>query len=154
MFNAIAIILHLIAINVWVGGMFFLILVLGRAIATLEQPQQLVLWAKVLRYFFFWVWLSVLTLLTTGTGMIIYRFNGFVNAPIYVLAMFFLGILMISVFLLMYFIFYRKFMQSFKNQAVDAAREQLRVLRRLGIINMVLGLCVVVVIGGGPFIPI
>lgn len=32
------------------------------------------------------------------------------------------------------------------------ARDQLRVLRKLGIVNMVLGLCVVVVIGGGPYI--
>lgn len=108
MFNAVVSILHLIAINVWVGGMFFLIMVLGRAIATLEQPQQLALWAKTLRYFFFWVWLAVLTLLSTGVGMIVYRFNGFMNAPVYVLVMVCLGVLMILVFLLMYFYFLPK----------------------------------------------
>ena len=151
MFNAIAIILHLLAINVWVGGMFFLIVVLGRAITTLEQPQQLALWVTILKYFFFWVWLAVLTLLGSGISMLVYRFHDFINAPIYVLVMACLGVLMILVFLLMYFMIYPKFKQACHNHAMDTALVQLRVLRILGFVNMLLGLCVVVVIGGGPY---
>jgi uncharacterized membrane protein len=153
MFNAIAIILHLIAIDVWVGGMFFLVMVLGRAISTLEQAQQLTVWAMVLKYFFFWVWLAVLTLLSTGFGMLVYRFHDFVNAPAYVFWMACLGVLMVLVFLLMYFVFYQKFKHSIQDQSVEMARDHLRVIRILGFINMMLGLCVVIVIAGGPYIP-
>ena len=152
MFNAIAIILHLIAINVWVGGMFFLVMVLGRAISTLEQAQQLAVWDRVLKSFFFWVWLAVLTLLSSGIGMLVYRFHDFINAPAYVLVMACLGVLMMLVFLLMYFIFYQKFKRSIQNQAVELAIDHLRVIRILGFVNMVLGLCVVIAIGGGPYI--
>ena len=152
MFNAIAIILHLIAINVWVGGMFFLVIVLGRAISTLEQAQQLAVWARVLKSFFFWVWLAVLTLLSSGIGMLVYRFHDFVNAPTYVLVMACLGVLMMLVFLLMYFIFYQKFKRSIQNKELELARDNLRVIRILGFVNLALGLCVVVTIGGGPYI--
>ena len=151
MFNAITTVLHLLAINVWVGGMFFLIMVLSHAITTLEQPQQLALWAKILKYFFFWVWLAVLTLLSSGISMLVYRFHDFMNAPVYVLVMVCLGVLMILIFLLMYFIVYPKFKRSFQNQAIEMSLDQLRVLRILGFVNMLLGLCVVVVIGGGPY---
>jgi|LGVF01.1.fsa_nt_gb uncharacterized membrane protein len=153
MFNAIAIILHIIAINVWVGGMFFLVMVLGRAISTLEQAQQLTVWAMVLKYFFFWVWLAALTLLSTGFGMLVYRFHDFVNAPAYIFVMAFLGVLMVLVFLLMYFIFYQKFRHAIQDQSVEMARDHLRVIRILGFVNMILGLCVVIAIGGGPYIP-
>jgi len=139
MFNAIAIILHIIAINVWVGGMFFLVMVLGRAISTLEQAQQLTVWAMVLKYFFFWVWLAALTLLSTGFGMLVYRFHDFVNAPAYIFVMASLGVLMGLVFLLMYFIFYQKFRHAIQDQSVEMARDYLRVIRILGFVNMIMG---------------
>ena len=152
MLNAIAIILHLIAINVWVGGMFFLVMVLGPAINTLERAQQLAVWARILKSFFFWVWLAVLTLLSSGIGMLVYRFYDFMNAPAYVLVMACLGVLMIVVFLLIYFIFYQRFKHAIQNQALERAIDHLRVIRILGFINMLLGLCVVIAIGGGPYI--
>ena len=152
MFNAIAIILHLIAINVWVGGMFFLVMVLGRAISTLEQAQQLTVWATILKSFFLWVWLAVLTLLSTGIGMLVYRFHDFMNAPAYVLVMACLGVLMMLIFLLMYFVFYQKFKHAIQDQAVEKASSNLRVMRILGFVSMTLGLCVVIAIGGGPYV--
>ena len=52
MLNAIAIIVHLVAINVWAGGMFFIIMVLGKVVATLEIPEQYSFWQHVLNRFF------------------------------------------------------------------------------------------------------
>ncbi|RDH85947.1 MAG: hypothetical protein DIZ80_00275 [endosymbiont of Galathealinum brachiosum] len=152
MLNAIAIIIHLIAINIWVGGMFFLIVVSGPAISMLDQEQQLAVWVNILKSFFFWVWLAVLTLLSSGIGMLIYRFNDFMNAPVYILVMACLGVLMIVVFLLIYFIFYQKFKRSIQSHAHERAEGHLRVIRILGLINMLLGLCVVIAIAGGPYI--
>ena len=151
LFNALAIILHLVAINIWVGGMFFIIIVLGKVVATMEVPEQHAFWKKILQRFFFWIWLAVFALLGSGAGMILYRFGGIYTAPTYVLVMASFGILMATVFILIYFVFYRKFKIFMQLGDVEASRQQLRIIRRLGIVNMVLGLCVVVIIGGGPY---
>jgi len=151
MFNALAIILHLVAINIWVGGMFFIIVVLGRVVSTLDVPEQHRFWQKLLRRFFAWVWAAVMVLLGTGSAMILYRFNGLGQAPLYVLVMAGLGLLMVTVFLAIYFVFYQRFKQAMQQQDSESSRQQLKIIRWLGIVNMILGLCVVVAIGGGPY---
>ena len=152
MLNAFAIIFHLIAINIWVGGMFFIVMVLGKVVSTLEVPEQQAFWQNILKRFFFWVWLAVVGLLATGIGMIFYRFGGLVNAPVYILLMAGFGIAMAVLFFVIYFVFYRKFLRDVKVGNVAASLHQLRIIRRLGILNMVLGFCVVIVIGGGPYL--
>lgn len=151
MLNALAIILHLVAINIWVGGMFFIIIVLGRAMDSLEIAEQNDLWQTILPRFFSWVWLAAIILLTTGGGMIFYRFGGLSHVPGYILTMASFGLLMVVVFSIIYFVFYQRFKHEMQNGNVDASRHQLRIIRRLGIANMVLGFCVVVVIGSGPY---
>lgn len=150
MLNALAIILHLIAINIWVGGMFFIIMVLGKVVATLEIPEQHTFWLYVLKRFFFWVWLAVIVLLGSGIGMIFYKFGGPASSPVYVLVMASFGIMMAAVFFVIYFVFYRNFQRELRAGNLQAVRHQLRIIRWLGIVNMLLGLCVVIVIGGGP----
>jgi len=152
MLNAFAIILHLIAINIWVGGMFFIIMVLGKVVSTFEVPEQQAFWKNILERFFFWVWSAVIGLLGTGIGMIFYRFDGLANAPLYILVMASFGISMVLLFVVIYFVFYQNFLHDLKAGNVEGSRHQLRVIRHLGIVNMVLGFCVVIVIGGGPYL--
>lgn len=150
MLNAIAIILHLIAINIWVGGMFFIIMVLGKVVSTLEIPEQHTFWLQLLKRFFIWVWLAVIALIGSGMGLIFYKFGGPASSPIYVLIMASFGIMMASLFFIIYFVFYRNFQRELRAGNLKGVRHQLRIIRRLGIVNMLLGLCVVIVIGGGP----
>ena len=152
MLNALAIIFHLVAINIWVGGMFFIIIVLGKVVSTLEEPVQLAFWQHTLKRFFVWVWFAVIGLLGTGIGMILYRFGDLTITPWYILVMASLGISMVCIFMVIYFIFYRKFEREFNAGNIEEGRYQLHMIRRLGIINMVLGFCVVVVIGGSPYL--
>lgn len=150
--NALAIILHLIAINIWVGGMFFIIVVLGKVVSTLEIPEQHTFWLHILERFFIWVWLAVIVLLGSGIGMIFYRYGGPTASPVYVLVMAGFGITMATIFFIIYFLFYRRFQRELRAGNKEGVRQQLRIIRRLSIVNMVLGLCVVIVIGGGPFL--
>jgi len=150
--NALAIILHLIAINIWVGGMFFIIVVLGKVVSTLEIPEQHTFWLHILERFFIWVWLAVIVLLGSGIGMIFYRYGGPTASPVYVLVMASFGITMATIFFIIYFLFYRRFQRELRVGNKEGVRQQLRIIRRLSIVNMVLGLCVVIVIGGGPFL--
>ena len=152
MLNAVAIIFHLIAINIWVGGMFFIIMVLGKVVSTLEVPEQQVLWKNILKRFFFWVWLAVIGLLGTGIGMLFYRYGELTSTPLYILVMACFGISMVMIFFVIYFVFYKKFLRDLKAGDVEGSRHQLHIIRHLGIVNMVLGFCVVIVIGGGPYL--
>lgn len=152
MLNAIALILHLVAINVWVGGTFFAIVILGRAIKNISAAQQLVLWQLVLRRFFNWAWIAVFILLISGTWMVYSIYGGFDTIPVYIMLMGLIALLMISVFIYIYFFPYRQYKLLVQMNDIDSCIRKLAVIRFAGIINMILGLCVVVVIGSGPYL--
>lgn len=82
--------------------------------------------------------------------MIFYKFGGPASSPVYVLVMASFGIMMAMVFFVIYCVFYRNFQRELRAGNLQAVRHQLRIIRWLGIVNMLLGLCVVIVIGGGP----
>jgi len=152
MLNAIALILHLVAINVWVGGTFFAIVILGRAIKYMATAQQLLLWQLVLERFFTWAWVAVFILLTSGTWMVYSIYGGFDTIPVYIMLMGLIALLMISVFIYIYFFPYQQYKLLVQTNDVDSCIQKLAVIRFAGTINMILGLCVVVVIGSGPYI--
>jgi len=152
MLNAIALILHLVAINVWVGGTFFAIVILGRAIKNIAAAQQLLLWQLVLERFFTWAWVAVFILLTSGTWMVYSIYGGFDTIPVYIMLMGLIALLMISVFIYIYFFPYQQYKLLVQTNDVDSCIQKLAAIRFAGTINMILGLCVVVVIGSGPYI--
>jgi uncharacterized membrane protein len=152
MMNAIALILHLIAINVWVGGTFFAIVILGRAIRNVDTSQQLKLWQLIFRRFFAWTWLAVFILLASGTWMVYGVYGGFESIPAYVMLMGLIALLMIVNYLFIYFVPYRQYRQLVQTDDIDSSLQKLTVIRFAGIINMVLGLCIVVIIGSGPYL--
>jgi len=59
--------LHVLAALIWVGGMFFAWMILRpAAVAALEGPARLKLWANVFQRFFVWVWIAVAILPISG----------------------------------------------------------------------------------------
>ena len=91
---AILIALHVLAAVVWVGGMAFAYLVLRPSAGALPTDERLQLWQRVFSRFFPLVWGSIVVLLLSGYGMILFYLGGFAGAPIYVHAMQGLGLLM------------------------------------------------------------
>lgn len=92
--------LHVLAALVWVGGMFFAWMILRpAAVAALEGPARLRLWANVFQRFFVWVWVAVAILPISGIGLLQLRFNGFETAPRYVQVMMGLYLVMTALFL-------------------------------------------------------
>ena len=150
MLHALAIILHLLAINVWVGGTFFSIVILPHAAASLEPAERHAFMRIVFKRFFFWVWLAMIILISTGGAMIYNLFGRIVDAPLYVVLMMGIALLMACVFLLNYFGPYRLYLQSLQQENFSDCQRHLDYIRLLGKINMVLGICVLLVIGGGP----
>ncbi len=100
----IALALHVLAVVIWVGGMFFAYMVLRPVAATvLEPPQRLTLWAGVFGRFFPWVWGTIISILVSGYWMLLVPFGGFANAPIFVHIMNGLGLIMMLIFIHVYF---------------------------------------------------
>lgn len=147
---AIALMLHLLAATVWVGGMFFAYMVLRpMAAATLEAPLRLTLWVRVFTGFFPWVWFAVISLLLTGYPLLFGVFGSMANAPIYVHLMQAVGLIMMAIFGHIFFAPFRRLKRAVSEQDWETGGKQLAQIRRMVGINLILGLMVVVMAGGG-----
>jgi len=147
---AIALMLHLLAATVWVGGMFFAYMVLRpMAAATLEAPLRLTLWVRVFTGFFPWVWFAVISLLLTGYPLLFGVFGTMANTPIYVHLMQAMGLIMMAIFGHVFFAPFRRLKRAVSEQDWETGGKQLAQIRRMVGINLILGLMVVVMAGGG-----
>lgn len=149
--NGIALILHLVAINIWIGGPFFATVILGRAIKNVETHEQLILWQLIFRRFFFWAWVAVGIILVSGAWMIYHIYGGISLLPLHVKLMGGIALTMIFVFLFIYLFPYRQFKGLLEAEDVDGCIRKLAVIRFASVINIILGISIVVVIGGGPY---
>ena len=137
---AVAVSLHILAAIVWIGGMFFAILVLRPAAGPLEPPERLALWHRVFARFFPWVWFSVVILLGTGNWMILVGFGGFIDLPIYIHLMHGIGWLMALIYLYLWFVPYKRFKTALDSSAMPVAAANLNQIRWIVITNLALGL--------------
>ncbi|GAB1262189.1 CopD family protein [Aurantivibrio plasticivorans] len=148
----IALTLHLLSAVVWVGGMFFAYMALRPVAAELlEPPIRLQLWSKVFSKFFFWVTIAVVVLLATGFWMIFGFYGGMANTRPYVHIMMLLGIIMMAIYGHVFFAHYKRLSKAVAEENWPEGGKQLGKIRILIAVNLVLGLVVVAVAGGGRF---
>lgn len=150
---SIAITLHLLAVVVWVGGMFFAYMALRPVAATLLEPSlRLPLWSQTFARFFPWVWAAVILLPVTGYWMILYVFGGFSGLALYIHIMQAVGIVMILIFLHVYFAPYQRLRKAVLAGNFTAAGKQLATIRKLIGLNLILGLVLIVVSSSGRYL--
>ncbi len=140
--------IHLIAIVIWVGGMFFAYTALRpAAVQTLEPPLRLKLWVATFQRFFPWVWAAIIAVLVTGLWAMK------VSSPvqIYIHIMLGLGILMMVIFLHVFFAPYRRLKQAVANENWPEGGKKLAQIRILVGINTLLGLATIVVGTAGQY---
>jgi len=143
--------LHVLAAVVWVGGMFFAYMVLRQSVGPLEPAVRLVLWHRVFRRFFPWVWASIVLLLLSGYSMLFLYFGGFAGAGLHIDVMQGMGILMMLLFLHLFFGPWRRFGHAVERETFPEAAKELDQIRRIVAINLVLGLLTVIVGASGRF---
>ena len=137
--------IHLLAIVVWVGGMFFAYVVLRPSAAeVLQPPERLRLWDKAFSRFFNWVWLGVFMVLVSGFYMI-YLFGGFANLPLYINLMLLMGLVMTLIYVYVFFKCYVQFNRLVSKQAWPAAGAMLGTIRKLVGLNLTIGLLTIAV---------
>lgn len=144
--------IHVAAAIVWVGGMFFAYVVLRpAAVAVLQPPERLRLWAAVFQRFFSWVWIAIGLLLVSGLYMV-YQYGGIAHSPSHVHPILAGGVLMILVYLYVFFGCYVPFTLRVGKQQWPEAGAILNRIRRWVAFNLTLGTLVtaVAVFGATP----
>jgi uncharacterized membrane protein len=138
--GSVALILHLLSAVIWVGGMFFALLVLRPASGPLDPAARLGLWLRVLDRFFAWVFAAIALLLLSGFTLIFGVLGGFgVIAP-HVHLMMVIGIVMMLFFFHLYFAPWKRFRTAMAAGDNSAAAAQLNQIRFIVMINLALGL--------------
>jgi uncharacterized membrane protein len=142
--------LHLLSITVWVGGMFFAYMCLRPVAAqVLEPPQRLRLWEGSFAHFFPWVWAAVALILGSGLYMIMLK-GGFAAAPLYVHAMFGVGLVMMLIFFHVYFSPYQRLRRAVAAGDWKAGGAALGQIRQLVGTNLALGAITITIATLGP----
>jgi uncharacterized membrane protein len=150
---SLALLVHLLAAVVWVGGMAFAHFALRPAAATvLEPPQRLALMAATLTRFFAWVVVSVIAILASGFGLVALA-GGFGAVGAHVHAMTALGVAMAAIFAWIRFVPFPRLGAAVAGKAWSAGAAALGSIRRLVAVNLLLGTLtiVVAVLGRGAF---
>jgi uncharacterized membrane protein len=148
---ATALALHALSAVVWVGGMFFALLVLRPASGPLDPPARLELWARVFGRFFPWVFAAIVVLLLSGYAMVVTVFSGFAEAGLHVQVMIGIGIVMMLAFLHLYFAPWRRFRGAVARRDYPNAGRQLGQIRWIVAVNLALGLVTVAVATSGRY---
>ena len=114
---SIALALHVLAVVIWVGGMFFAYMALRPIAASqLDAPMRLSLWSGVFGKFFPWVIASIVLILISGYWMIFGPYGGMKNTPVFVHIMQLLGLIMMAIFGHLFFAPYKRLKQAVASQ--------------------------------------
>lgn len=149
----IAVLLHVIAVVIWVGGMFFAHQCLRPVAASqLEPPTRLTLWVGVFGRFFPWVWGSIAVVLATGFWMLFAVFGGFGGAALYIHVMLALGLVMMAIFMHVFFAPYQRMKKAVAAQDWPAGAKSLAQIRMLVGINTLIGMLTIAVGSGGRYL--
>lgn len=149
----LALLLHVLSVVVWVGGMFFAYVVLRpEAASQLEPPARLALWAGVFRRFFPWVFVAIGLILITGFWIIFSVYGGFAALGLRIHLMLGIGSVMMLIFFHMYFVPFKRLKQAVAVTDWQAGGRQLAQIRVLVGINLLLGLVTVAIAAGGRFL--
>lgn len=129
--------LHVLGAVVWVGGMFFALLVLRPSLGVLQPPQRMALHLSVFRRFFAIIWIVVAIMLLTGFGMVSVVFGGFADVPWNVQVMMLIGLIMVGVFVWIYFVPWRDLKARPLPENVDRIRILITANLALGIVTII-----------------
>ncbi|MBY0339942.1 MAG: CopD family protein [Rhodocyclaceae bacterium] len=129
---------HLLAVSIWIGGMFFALCCLRPAALQLLEPQQrLPLLHAALGRFFPWV--AVCIVLILCSGLVVMAHVGFANAPRGWHWMMSSGIVMMLIFGHIYGAGYRRLGRGVAAGDWPAAAAAMESIRRLVAVNLGLG---------------
>lgn len=147
----IALVVHILSVVLWVGGMFFALFVLRPASRIVEPVARLELWARALGRFFSCVIGAIVLILVSGYALVFGIFGGFGVLPFYINAMMGLGIVMMLLFFHIYFAPFKRLRAAVARHDNAEAGRQLGQIRWLVTAGLTLGLITIVFAAAGPY---
>ena len=139
---AIPLFIHLLCAAFWVGGMATMhFAVRPSAVATLEPPLRLRMMAATLRRFFVGVDASVTLLFVTGVAMILSA-GGFRGLHWHIEAMMSIAIVMAAIYVYIRASVFKAMRRAVEESAWPVAAARLNTVRKLVMVNLVLGVIV------------
>ena len=140
---------HLLAIIIWVGGMFFAHFFLRPAVQGLQPPERVKLMHEVLKRFFSVVLVLIVVVLASGLGMIgsihamAAKANSQFNMPASWMVMSILGLVMMAVFGHIRFALFKRLDRAVNAKDWPAGGQALGQIRQLVALNLALGTVIV-----------
>lgn len=141
--------LHTIAALIWVGGLFFILVILRPASIRIDPPQRFRLFRRVFKYFFPWVWGSIATLLITGYWMLL---SGNDTPGLHTHIMQGFGIFMMLLFGHLYHVPYKRFCETVDEESWAETNYQANRIRWTIRWSLVLGIITVAVATTGRYL--
>jgi len=138
--------IHLLAMFVWLGGMFFTLVCLRPALGVLEPPpQRLRLMNAVLTRFFAAVSWAAGLMLATGVLMLPRGASSGVQPVPAITAMAALGVVMICVFVFVRLVPFRRLQAAIAESDAPGAAAALNGIRVLVVLNLAIGVAIVLI---------
>ncbi len=136
---------HVLAVVIWVGGMFVLHFAVRPSAARLQEPSvRLTFLSSTLGRFMAWAALAIIVLLASGLAMIFVS-GGFRNAHLSVHLMLAVGLVMMLVYLHIRFAPFKRMRAAVVTGDWAVAAANLDVVRKMVSINLVLGVITIAI---------
>lgn len=129
--------LHVLGAVVWVGGLFFMLLIMRPAIASLDAPQRVDVYRAAFHRFLRMLWVVIPGMLITGYAMMFGEYGGFTDGNWNLHLMHMLGLGMAALFVTIWFGPYQPFRRG-QGRAID-------LIRPLLMTSLILGLATIVI---------
>lgn len=146
---AIAGALHILAAVLWVGAALTLHLFVRPALVSLAPGPRLATMNRIFAGLFPAVALAICVLYASGLWLVKARYGGFADAPPPVHIMAALGTIMTAIFIVIWFGPWKRMKAALLLTDLAGAARALGLIRRLVLINLLLGCLVVALAGGG-----
>lgn len=138
--------IHTMSAVVWVGGVFFMVMIMKWAVHVLEPKDRVAVMTRVFDRFFFWVWVSVILILVTGFYIIFALYGGFKGLGMHIHIMLTIGLLMTFIYAYIYFVPFQKLKKLKEAGDIPAAVKQVHSIRDIGMVQLVLGTLLIVLV--------
>jgi uncharacterized membrane protein len=149
----IAITLHVIAVVVWIGGMFLGVVAIRPALAELDMPMRGRIFAGIVGRFLPWAWGAVVTLLLSGFYMVFTSFDGGLSGtPWFVRLMMGVGIFMMMLLGHVSFAPYKRLKRALAAKDDALATKAMRQMTTVLAVNLGLGLIVILAAMMGAYV--
>lgn len=147
----VAITLHVLAVIVWIGGMFFGFVALRPTLNGLDTLSAARIWAGVLGQFLPWVWGAIAVILASGTYMVFNSYDGFAHVPWFVQFMMGVGLMMMAAMGHVTFAPFKRLKGAVARGDEAVAAKAMHQVRMIMAVTLALGIAVVIVIMSGAY---